>query len=147
MQLLKNKLFICLIGLLYLCSAVFCGRFMNQKVLVTVNQDNSGNNNPKNITDNSTDNSAPKNNTDTNKTDSGEVYNINYDCPEGKKFDTVLGKCIDSQAFDVMWTNRTTSTKHILEPDNLVSPTIVEKLVKQPQYDEKRLKPAQIKKK
>jgi hypothetical protein len=57
-----------------------------------------------------------------------ESYNINYDCPEGMRFNNTSGRCVNSNTTEIMYTNRTTSTKINIHPDNMITPTIVDKL-------------------
>ena len=78
----------------------------------------------------------PKNDTPTptpiphpcNNQSSNDSYNINYDCPEGERFDTKTGRCAISNTTQVMFTNKPTSTKTNILPNNLITPTIVDKL-------------------
>ena len=63
-----------------------------------------------------------------NETANNESYNINYDCPEGMRFNNTSGRCVNSNTTEIMYTNRTTSTKINIHPDNMITPTIVDKL-------------------
>jgi hypothetical protein len=63
-----------------------------------------------------------------NITNSTDVYSINFDCPEGQKFDTLTGSCISVESSNVVYERMTTSKKTVSNNSNMISPTIVEKL-------------------
>ena len=76
-----------------------------------------------------TNSTTPTNTTDpvvpTNSTHGPDVFNSNFDCPEGKVFDRFTGKCVELNGTETLYTNHTTSTKVVIQDPNMINPQVV----------------------